>query len=431
MKNKAKQILNDNWRDGYTVPCKDLYPFQWLWDSGLIAIGYAHYDMSKAKKELETLLNAQWKNGFIPHMIFHKKSETYFPGPNFHSAILHPNSNKDYPSTGLTQPPILGFVLEKIYQIANNNEGVLNFIKTVIDKVYLNHQYLYENRDLNNEGLLYIYHNWESGTDNSPAWDAIWETMNPTEYSFERRDTTHVNPEQRPTKREYDHYLYMIDLAKSVNYNDAKIAEISPFLVQDPLYNSMLIKSNNSLIKLYELIGGNSTKVEQLKKWQEKSITSFNNKLFNKELGAYIYYDLRNDKPINVISSSSFAPLYAGIPAKKQAAQLVNTLTTKFGGEDLYLCASFDPTSEKFDPKKYWRGPVWINLNWLLYYGLQDYGYHDLAQKIKSDTIEILEKVGFYEYFDPRKSEYNKNIKGYGGSDFSWSASLFLDLINN
>ncbi len=431
MKNKAKQILNDNWRDGYTVPCKDLYPFQWLWDSGLIAIGYAHYDIPKAKKELETLLNAQWKNGFIPHMIFHQKSETYFPGPNFHNANLHPDSNSEYPSTGLSQPPILGFVLEKIYQIANNNEGVLNFIKTVIDKVYLNHQYLYENRDLNNEGLLYIYHNWESGTDNSPAWDAIWETMNPPEYSFERRDTSYVNPEERPTKREYDHYLYMIDLAKSVNYNDAKIAEISPFLVQDPLYNSMLIKSNNSLIKLYELIGGNLTKVEQLKKWQEKSITSFNNKLFNKELGAYIYYDLRNDKPINVISSSSFAPLYAGIPNKEQAAQLVNTLTTKFGGEDFYLCASFDPTSEKFNPKKYWRGPVWVNLNWFLYYGLQDYGYHDLAQKIKSDTIEILEKVGFYEYFDPRKSEYNKNIKGYGGSDFSWSASLFLDLINN
>jgi len=125
----------------------------------------------------------------------------------------------------------------------------------------------------------------------------------------------------------------------------------------------MLIKSNNSLIKLYELLGGNLTKVEQLKKWQEKSITSFNNKLFNKELGAYIYYGLRNDKPINVISSSSFAPLYAGIPTKKQAPQLVNTLTTKFGGEDLYLSASFDPTSEKFNPKKYWRNPVWINLN--------------------------------------------------------------------
>jgi len=431
MKNRAINILNNNWRDDYTIPCKDLYPFQWLWDSGLIAIGYAYFDMFKAKKELETLLNSQWNNGFIPHIVFHKKSETYFPGPNFHRSDLHPLSNKEYPSTGLTQPPILGFVLEKIYQIAENKDDALNFISSVIDKVYKNHQYLYANRDLKNEGLLYIYHNWESGTDNSPAWDSIWETMNPPEYSFERRDTTIVDTSQRPTKREYDHYLYMINLAKSVNYNDAKIAKISPFLVQDPLYNSMLIKSNSSLIKLYELIGGNSNKVEQLKKWQEKSITSFNNKLFDKELGTYVYYDLRNEKTIKVITSSTFAPLYAGIPSKEQAEILVNTMTSKFGREDFYLCASFDPASEKFNPKKYWRGPVWINMNWLIYYGLKNYGFYDLAQKIKSDSIEILEKAGFYEYFDPRKSEYHKKIKGYGGADFSWSASLYLDLINN
>ena len=104
---------------------------------------------------------------------------------------------------------------------------------------------------------------------------------------------------------------------------------------------------------------------------------------------------------------------------------------SKFGGDSMYLLASFDPTSDKFNPKKYWRGPVWINLNWLLYYGFKDYGYAELAEQIKSDSIEILEKVGFYEYFDARKSEYKTGGKGYGGSDFSWSAALYLDLINN
>ncbi len=56
MKSKAIQILNDNWRDGYSVPSKNLYPYQWLWDSGFIAIGFAHYDMDKAEKEIETLI---------------------------------------------------------------------------------------------------------------------------------------------------------------------------------------------------------------------------------------------------------------------------------------------------------------------------------------------------------------------------------------
>ncbi|MDP2089466.1 MAG: trehalase family glycosidase [Flavobacteriaceae bacterium] len=429
---EAQRVLNVNYKEkGYSIPCKGLYPFQWLWDSGFIAIGFAHYDMPKAKNELTTLLSAQWANGFIPHIVFHEVSETYFPGPNYHRADLHPLSNKEYPSTGMTQPPVIGFVLEKIYQIAENKADVLNFIKENIGKIYNNHLYFYTNRDPKNEGLVYIYHNWESGTDNSPMWDGIWATMNSPEYSFERRDTAIVDVSQRPSKREYDHYLHIVEIAKKHNYNDQKIAELSPFLIQDPLFNSMLIKSNSSLIELYKIIGDNDDKIAQLQKWQEKSITSFNHKLFDPELGAYIHYDLRNEKPIRMVSSSSFAPLYAGIPSKEQAKELVNTMLTKFGGKGMYLCASFDPTSEHYNPKKYWRGPVWINLNWLLYYGLLDYEYNNIAQKIKSDSIEIIEKVGFYEYFDPRKSEYNNKTKGYGGSNFSWSAALLIDLINN
>jgi len=431
MKSKAIEILKNNWQNGFTVPSKNLYPFQWKWDSGFIAIGLSYFDIDRAKKEIATLLDTQWDNGFIPHIIFHTKSNTYFPGPNFHQSELHPSASKKYKSTGMTQPPVTGFVLEKMHEIAENKEDILNFIKESIDKVYDNHTYFYKNRDINNEGLVYIYHNWESGTDNSPIWDDIWETMNPPEYNFERKDTTYVDPSERPTKKEYNYYLQIIDIAKEHNYNDEKIAEHSPFLVQDPLFNAMLIKSNSSLIKLYKIIGDNEDKIEQLQKWQNKSITSFNAKLFDKELGAYIHYDLRNEKPIRFISSSSFAPLYASIPSKEQAKKLVNTMLTKFGGNDMYLCASFDPTSKRYNPKKYWRGPVWINLNWMLYYGLLEYGYKDIAQRIKSDSIEILEKTGFYEYFDARKAIYNIDNKGYGGSNFSWSAALYLDLIKN
>lgn len=431
MKNKAIEILNNNWRDGYTVPSENLYPYQWKWDSGFIAIGFAHYDMSKAQGEIKTLLNAQWGNGFIPHIVFHKVSDTYFPGPNFHRADLHPFSNKKYPSTGMTQPPVIGFTLERMYEISKDKSATLTFIKENIDKVYKNHQYFYSKRDPKNEGLVYIYHNWESGTDNSPLWDSIFETMDSPVLNIERKDTSIVDPSERPSQREYDHYLHIINIAKEHNYNDEKIAENSPFLVQDPLFNSMLIKSNKALINLYELIGGNEEKVMQLKKWNIKSIASFNSKLYDEELGAYIHYDLRNEKPIRMVSSSSFVPLFAGIPSKEQAEVLVNTMMTKFGGDNLYLCASFDPTNKLFNPIKYWRGPVWINLNWLLYYGLLDYEYHGIAQRIKSDTFEILEKVGFYEYFDPRKAEYNKKIKGYGGNNFSWSAALFLDLLTN
>ena len=429
LQNKAIEVLNKNWKDGFSVPCANLYPFQWFWDSGFIAIGFAHFDMPKAEKEIETLLDAQWDNGFIPHIIFHSETDSYFPGPDFHRSDLSPQSSKKYKSTGMTQPPVTGFVLQDMYRISTDKKASLKFIEGVIDKVYFNHEYFYNNRDPKNEGLVYIYHNWESGTDNSPIWDVIWATMNPPEYTFERRDTTHVDASQRPSKREYDHYLHIIDIAKEHNYDDGKIAELSPFLVQDPLFNSLLIKSNEALIDLYEIIGGNENKITQLKQWQVKSKAAFNKKLFDANLGAYIHYDLRNERPIRFVSSSSFSPLFAGIPSKEQAAIIIKTMMAKFGGDDMYLCASFDPTNERFNPKKYWRGPVWINLNWMLYYGLLDYGYPEIAERIKCDTIELLEKSGFYEYFNPIKAIYENENGGYGGNNFSWSAALYLDLI--
>ena len=433
LEKKAIEVLNINWKEdgGFSIPCANLYPFQWKWDSGFIAIGFAYYDMQKAEREIATLLDAQWDNGFIPHIIFHTENDSYFPGANFHQSNLHPLASKKYKSTGMTQPPITGFVLEEIYKISKNKVHTLKYIESVIDKVYFNHQYFYENRDPQDEGLVYIYHNWESGTDNSPIWDDIWATMNPPEYTFERRDTTHVDASERPSKREYDHYLHIIEIAKKHNYSDEKIAELSPFLVQDPLFNAMLIKSNESLIKLYNLIGKNSDKVEQLKKWQEKSKKSFNDKLFDEEIGAYVHYDLRNEKPLRYLSSSSFAPLFAGLPSKERAAKMVKVVLDKFGGEHQYLCASFDPESERFNPKKYWRGPVWVNLNWMLFHGLKNYGYNIISERVKEDTISIIEKNGFYEYFDSRKEMHKEGKAGYGGNHFSWSAALLIDMLNN
>jgi hypothetical protein len=427
LKNKAIEILNANWRDGFSIPCEKLYPFQWNWDSGFIAIGFAHFDMPKAEEEISTLLDAQWGNGFIPHIVFHTETDTYFPGPDYFCSELHTDASKKYKTSGITQPPVLGFVLAEILRISTDKKATLKFIEGVIDKVYDNHNYFYTKRDPQNEGLVYIYHNWESGTDNSPMWDDIIHNMDSPDYEFERRDTTHVDASQRPSKREYDHYLHILEIAKEHNYSDEKIAELSPFLVQDPLFNSMLIKSNESLIELYTLIGDNENKIKQLETWQEKAIKSFNNKLFDEELGAYIHYDLRNERKIKHISSSSFTPLFANIPSKERAEKLVQTLMSRFGNENQYLCASFDPESELYKPKKYWRGPVWINLNWILYNGLVQYGFKDISKRVKDDTVELIAKNGFYEYFDARK-EVSKG--GYGGINFSWTASLLLDLLN-
>ena len=48
------------------------------------------------------------------------------------------------------------------------------------------------------------------------------------DYKFERKDTNHVDSTQRPTKREYDHYIHLLEIAKITNMM-TKNSEFSPF----------------------------------------------------------------------------------------------------------------------------------------------------------------------------------------------------------
>ena len=87
-----------------------------------------------------------------------------------------------------------------------------------------------------------------------------------------------------------------------------------------------------------------------------------------------------------------------------------------------YILSSIKPNYKKFEEKRYWRGPVWINCNWIIYQGLKNKD-KKFANKIKEKTINLIKKNGFFEYYS------FKTGKAFGASNFSWTASLFLDLV--
>ena len=78
----AEEILKKNDLGSYTVPTHGLYPFQWNWDSCLTALGQFHFNEARAWREIETLMAHQWNDGMVPHIIFHKEDDGYFPGPD-------------------------------------------------------------------------------------------------------------------------------------------------------------------------------------------------------------------------------------------------------------------------------------------------------------------------------------------------------------
>ena len=61
-------------------------------------------------------------------------------------------------------------------------------------------------------------------------------------------------------------------------------------------------------------------------------------------------------------------------------------------------------------------------MNYMIAVGLEDINELNLADKIKNDTIQLVKKNGMAEYFDPITGI------GLGGSDFSWTAAIHLEL---
>ena len=78
----AIKVITNNDRGGFTVPTNRLYPHQWNWDSGFTALGISLFNKTRAWQELIMLINGQWQDGMIPHIIFHENDPNYFPGPD-------------------------------------------------------------------------------------------------------------------------------------------------------------------------------------------------------------------------------------------------------------------------------------------------------------------------------------------------------------
>jgi hypothetical protein len=63
-----------------------------------------------------------------------------------------------------------------------------------------------------------------------------------------------------------------------------------------------------------------------------------------------------------------------------------------------------------------------VNINWYLYWGLRQYGYDDIGGELVTRTLNMIERGGMCECFDPYTAE------GFGAADFGWTA-LIIDLI--
>jgi Trehalase len=413
---RAVDVLKENDHGSYTVPTKGLYPFQWNWDSCLTAIGQAHYDEARAWTEIETLFAHQWPDGMVPHIVFHVFNDGYFPGPDVW------RTNRPVATSGITQPAVAGFAVKRLYDRARDKALASERARALLPKIDAWHRWFYENRDPKGDGLVAIIHPWESGRDNSIDWDDAFQRV-PTAgiEPYQRRDIQHADPAHRPTKDQYDRYLWLVQHFRSLGWDNSKLHDASPFRVVDPGFNAILVRSCADLATLASELGEPAVARAN---WERahKGLAAME-RLWSDYHGQYLCLDRVTDRLIDSASVGGLLPVFAAIPT--QRADAIARRIEQLAASTRFLVPSHDPADLRFDAKRYWRGPVWLIVNYMIADGLQTAGEAGIAAKITESGLQLISESGFAEYYDPQTGE------PCGGGRFTWTAAMVIEFLRS
>jgi glycogen debranching enzyme len=264
-------------------------------------------------------------------------------------------------------------------------------------------------------GANVIVHPWESGMDNSPSWDqplsVVPEVSNE---HIERRDVATVSADQRPSQHEYRQYLGIVDALRAAGWDKERQPTDSPFSVEDPGFTAITARAAADLAAVAAAAGLDGREAGRL----AESMGAGLEELWDDDLGWYRPYDILGKCSVGPATSTGLVAIWAGIPEAR--ARRMMARVDSWGHSMPSSIPTAQPDDPSFDPIRYWRGPVWVLVNWLVADGLLRAGSTDRAARLRTDTRTLVEQ-GFSEYYDPR------NSTGIGGQSFSWSAALTLD----
>jgi hypothetical protein len=423
---QAMAVLDANWMGHATRASARLYPHQWSWDSACIAIGYAGSNQTRAQTELRWLFAGQWADGLLPHIRFADNAR-YFPGPEFWQTHRSPNAPEHPQTSGIVQPPVHATAVWRVYRRARDGDQAKAFLQELMPGLVRWHEYLYRERTRGDDGLVEIWHPWESGMDNSPLWDEALARITPARGAipdYERVDLDFVDAAQRPTDAEYDRYAYLVKLYRDWGYDSSRIREGSPFAVYDVLFNSLLVQANRDLAEVARVL---ELDPEPFEAWAERTAAGLDARLWDAAEGSYGDFDVRAGRRVRAQTSAAFAPLFAGIPTPERARHMLDRLLASSVAVDGAgrVVTSVAPGDANYDPALYWRGPVWPMINWVLHAGLRRYGFVDEAQEIRTALLELVRREGFWEHYNATTG------RGQGTEQVSWTAALVLDLLED
>ncbi len=380
----SNRVESDGHR--YTRPAPSTYEHQWLWDSCFHALAYRWIDPAMARDELLSVVAHQVETGddagMIPHMTYWQGGGESLWGQAHRSVI--------------TQPPLVGVAARAVYEVTPDRE----LLATLYPRLVAFHEWFDRRRDPDGDGLVALIHPWEAGWDASPRWD---EAM-----GVAGKFTHEVGRQARVALA-----------ARVIEYagNAVELARAGFFHVEVMDFNAIRAADLEALA----FIARELNKSSEVTRWQTQA-EKIQGAIRAKMLSPYPH-DLQglDEKPILIESASEFVALFGGCVTQDESRDLVARLQSpKFWTTFPVTTTPLDANA--FAPDTYWRGHVWLSVNWLIYAGLRRYDFVDVARELAESSLRLVEQENFYEYYHPLTG------KGLGAHPQSWSA-IVLDLL--
>lgn len=418
---KSIITLTTNWRsaagaikhDGI-VPSLSYKWFvgMWAWDSWKQAVATANFDGELAKNNIRALFDYQIKGddsvrpydkGTIIDAIFYNKDEQRGgEGGNWNER----NS----------KPPLAAWAVWNVYKETNDIE----FLKEMYPKLVDYHNWWYTNRDHDKNGIaeyggmvhpannsedeIILAAAWESGMDNATRFDKEgFGSDDIGVHVFENKDNSGNT------------------VGYSINQESVDL-------------NSYLYAEKGFLKSIADVLG--KTEDSQRYEVEAKNIGEYiRNNMFDKETG--FFYDLQinedgSEKKLLVNrgkGTEGWMPLWAKVATQDEAELVKDNMmdSNKFNTYMPLPTASKD--NPKFNPNKYWRGPVWMDQALYGIESLQNYGFKSEAETL---TKKLFDNAEGLIGDGPIRENYNPETgQGLHTKNFSWSASAYYLLYKN
>jgi hypothetical protein len=380
----ALAAAEDRWHRWFAAvpavdePLRSQYYYAWWVLGNNILAPYGHFRRESVAPSKAHYVGAwQWDNYFhalafrytdprlasdqIQFMLDHQLPDGMIPDAVYDEGTI---TRLEIPITAaVTKPPIVAWVAMHVY----NQTGDLAMLRDIYEPLVRWNSWWFGLNDDDADGIVQYSHPFSSGLDDSPLWDVGM----PVE---------------------------AVDL------------------------NTYLCLQMESLGKMAHVLG----RMREATFWRSRAdalgrriIEHF----YDEQAG--LFWSQHEHTPIRILTPFSLYPLWTRRMPPAITEQLINHLRnpqTFWTNHPLPTVAVNDP---HYNPQQMWRGPVWININYIFVEALQRINQPALAHDLAERTLRlVMGQDDIYEYYHPGTGEPPPKAAPM----FGWSAACFIDL---